>query len=41
MEVKNKKTNVHYEFDFKEEILRMLNSGRNVDNTKDVWGWSK
>jgi transposase len=32
MEVKKtKKSHAHYEPDFKEEILRMLNSGKNVD----------
>ena len=28
---KTKKSYAHYEPDFKEEILRMLNSGKNVD----------
>ncbi len=32
MEVKKtKKSHAHYEADFKEELIRMLNSGKNVD----------
>jgi len=39
MEVKKtKKTHAHYEPDFKEEILRMLNSGRNVDEISKTFG---
>ena len=36
MEVK--KTHAHYEPDFKEEILRMLNSGKNVDEISKTFG---
>jgi transposase len=39
MEVKKtKKTHAHYEPDFKEEILRMLNSGKNVDEISKTFG---
>ena len=39
MEVKKtKKTHTHYEPDFKEEILRMLNSGKNVDEISKTFG---
>jgi transposase len=39
MEVKKtKKTHAHYEPDFKEEILRMLNSGKNVDEISKIFG---
>ena len=39
MEVeKNKKSHAHYEPDFKEEILRMLNSGKNVDEISKTFG---
>ena len=44
MEVKkqeNKKTHIHYEPDFKEEILRMLNSGKNVDEISKTFGISR
>ena len=35
---KTKKTHTHYEPDFKEEILRMLNSGKNVDEISKTFG---
>ena len=35
---KNKKTHTHYEADFKDEILRMLNSGKNVDEISKTFG---
>jgi len=35
---KTKKTHAHYEPDFKEEILRMLNSGKNVDEISKTFG---
>jgi transposase len=39
MEVKKtKKSHAHYEPDFKEEILRMLNSGKNVDEISKTFG---
>ena len=39
MEVKKaKKTHTHYEPDFKEEILRMLSSGKNVDEISKTFG---
>ena len=39
MEVKKaKKSHAHYEPDFKEEILRMLNSGKNVDELSKTFG---
>ena len=39
MEVKKTKRNhAHYEPDFKEEILRMLNSGKNVDEISKTFG---
>lgn len=42
MEVKKtKKTHAHYEPDFKEEILRMLNSGKNVDEISKTFGISR
>ena len=42
MEVKKtKKSHAHYEPDFKEEILRMLNSGKNVDEISKTFGISR
>ena len=42
MEVKKtKKSHAHYEHDFKEEILRMLNSGKNVDEISKTFGISR
>ena len=42
MEVKKiKKSHPHYEPDFKEEILRMLNSGKNVDEISKTFGISR
>jgi transposase len=39
MEVKKtKKTHTHYEADFKDEILRMLNSGKSVDEISKTFG---
>jgi len=39
MEVKKtKKSHAHYEPDFKEEILRMLNTGKNVDEISKTFG---
>ena len=38
---KTKKSNAHYEPDFKEEILRMLNSGKNVDEISKTFGISR
>ena len=35
---KTKKSHAHYEPDFKEEILRMLNSGKNVDEISKTFG---
>jgi len=41
MEVKKtKKSHAHYEHDFKEEILRMLNSGKNIDEISKTFGIS-
>jgi transposase-like protein len=37
---KTKKSHAHYEPDFKEEILRMLNSGKNVDEISKTFGIS-
>jgi transposase len=42
MEVKKtKKSHAHYEADFKEELIRMLNSGKNVDETSKTFGIGK
>ena len=42
MEVKKtKKSHAHYEPDFKEEILRMLNFGKNVDEISKTFGISR
>jgi transposase len=38
---KTKKSHAHYEPDFKEEILRMLNSGKNVDEISKTFGISR
>ena len=39
MEVeKVKKSHTYYEADFKEEILRVLNSGKNVDEVSKTFG---
>ena len=38
---KTKKSYAHYEPDFKEEILRMLNSGKNVDEISKTFGISR
>ena len=39
MEVKKaKKSHTHYEADFKEEILRMLNSGKSIDEISKTFG---
>jgi transposase len=40
-EMEVKKTHAHYEPDFKEEILRMLNSGKNVDEISKTFGIGK
>ena len=42
MEVqKTKKSHTKYDADFKEEILRMLNSGKNVDEISNTFGISR
>jgi transposase len=42
MEVKkSKKSYTHYEADFKEELLRMLNSGESVDEISKTFGISR
>ena len=38
---KTNKTHTHYEADFKEEILRMLNSGKSVDEISKTFGISR